>query len=71
MKSNEAVFAYKAVMPVDSSGFARMPTIPFVLEVWRRSKLSVASAPTEELVGMVRINLKCLPELVQNPHAFA
>lgn len=56
---------YKACMPVDAGSIVKMRTLPFIVEVWARKN------GTESFVGMIRVNLKSLPELISNVHAFA
>lgn len=72
--SKSASFKYKSIMPVDSSVISKMNTTPFLVEIWKKTKAdSVLFSPSssEEFLGLIRINLKTIPELLSNPSAFA
>lgn len=76
--SKSVTFNYKSIMPVDAIAFTKMSSLPFVLEVWKKNKSSanpvsnnVVSSTAEEFLGMIRVNLKTIPELLANPYAFA
>ena len=67
-----AVFNYQSIMPVEHAAIYRMISAPFILEAWKRAfTSSPAPSQAEEFLGMIRINLKTIPELLQNPFAFA
>ena len=42
-----------------------MKSLPFILEVWQRRN------GVESFIGMIRVNLKSIPELIVNVYAFA
>lgn len=51
-----------------------MNVVPFVLEIWKKNKVNPSAySPigSEDFLGLVRLNLKSIPELIVNPEAFA
>lgn len=47
-----------------------MNIVPFVLEIWKKNKVNPSAySPngTEDFIGLIRFNLKSIPELITNP----
>ncbi|KAL4429483.1 hypothetical protein ABPG74_001328 [Tetrahymena malaccensis] len=68
------IFNYKSIMPVDEQSIQKMNVVPFVLEIWKKNKVNTqAYSPSavEDFLGLIRLNMKSIPELILNPQAFA